>query len=84
MQLKFYTYKICIKKCKICIFQSSNIYNGSVFFDISVLPDLKKEKGKKGGEVPIKAVDWAIYVLDRFVKSKNHEDIDTKVTLVHL
>jgi hypothetical protein len=41
------------------------------------VPDLSAAtKEKKGGQVPAKAVDWAIQHCLRFVRSKNHEDLD--------
>jgi hypothetical protein len=47
------------------------------------LPDLKENQRKKtGGEVPLKAVEWALFHLDRCIKAKNHDDIDIKVNIL--
>ena len=49
--------------------------------DVTVAPDMSKFKRRKKEtvEIPLKAVEWAVYHLDKVVRSKEHEDIDTKV-----
>lgn len=34
---------------------------------------------KAGGEIPSKAVDWALGQCERFYRFKTHEDLDQKV-----
>jgi hypothetical protein len=33
-------------------------------------------KEKKGGNVPVKAVDWALQHCYKYLRCKNHEDLD--------
>ena len=35
---------------------------------------------KEAAQIPLKAVEWAVYHLDKFARSKEHEDIDSKVS----
>ena len=35
-----------------------------------------------GGEVPSKAVDWALSQCERFIRFKTHEDLDIKVSII--
>lgn len=50
----------------------------------AVVPDLQSTvHEKKGGTVPSKAVDWALQQCDRYIRSRNHEDIDKVGLLTH-
>jgi len=50
-----------------------------------VVPDLQSTvKEKKGGDVPVKAVDWAIQHCYKYLRAKNHEDLDKVCYLLHM
>ena len=52
----------------------------SYFLPLTVVPEIKaKPKITKKTEVPLKALEWALQSLERYVKFKTHDDIDGRV-----
>jgi hypothetical protein len=49
---------------------------------VPVVPDLRRAK-KKQLQIPVKAVDWSLAQLNKFLLSKNHDDLDSKVGTHH-